>query len=182
MPRAHNERQAVGVDRNRSEMLRIGPERDHAQLKRAQVQLRGNPRGQHPVHRHAHMRKLPPEAVDGRQQVHARVLVGRQLQMPALQALQLVERARLPRAAAPAGAAHSRAAARPPRSATHPAPRGQTAARPPPLPACGSPGSPPAASDAAAPPPAKSSSPPPPPKMFPADSVPCVPQCSVMSG
>ncbi len=46
------------------------------------------------MHGHAHVGKLAPESVDGRQQVHAGVLVGRQLQVAALQALQLVQGAR----------------------------------------------------------------------------------------
>ena len=74
-----------------------------AQLECAQAELLGNARGQHALHGDVDVGILAAKSVDGRQQVHAGVLVGRQLQMAALQALQFVEGARRPRGAGPAG-------------------------------------------------------------------------------
>ena len=86
--------QAVAIDGDGADLRGIGPEGDDAQFEGAQVQLLGNARGQHALHGDADMGKLAAKGVDGRQQVHAGVLVGRQLQVAALQALQLVEGAR----------------------------------------------------------------------------------------
>ena len=72
----------------------IGPEGDEAEFEGAQIELLGNARGQHALHGNADMGKLAAECVDGRQQVHAGVFVGGQLQVAALQALQFVEGAR----------------------------------------------------------------------------------------
>ena len=91
MARADDEGQAVAVDGDGAELRGIGPEGDDAELEGAQVELLGNARGQHALHGDADVGKLAAEGVDGRQQVHAGVLVGRQLQVAALQALQLVE-------------------------------------------------------------------------------------------
>ena len=88
---AHNKGQAVAINRDGAELHRVGTKGDNANLEGAQVQFLGNVRGQHAVYRHADVRKLSPEPVDGRQQIHAGVLVGGQLQPPALQALELVK-------------------------------------------------------------------------------------------
>ena len=86
---AHHEGQAVGIDGNGAELHRVGPIGDNPQLEGAQVQFLGNAAGQHPVHGDADVGKLPPVRVDRPQQIHAGILVGRQLQSPPLQALQL---------------------------------------------------------------------------------------------
>ena len=72
-------------------MRRIGTEAEHAQLEGAQIQLVRNARSQHAVYGDVDVRKLAPVAVDGGQQVHAGVLVGGQLQVAALQALEFAE-------------------------------------------------------------------------------------------
>src|SRR5580692_3561884 len=91
---ADDEVEAVSVDRDGAELLRVGPERDDAQLESAKAQLVWNVRGQHAVHSHAYMRSLTAKGVNGRQQVHAGVLVGCQLQTAPLKVLELTERAR----------------------------------------------------------------------------------------
>ena len=94
MPGADDKSQAVAIDGDGADLRRVGPERDDAQLEGAQAQLFGNARGQHPLHGDGDVGKFAAKCVDGRQQIHAGVLVGGQLQMAALQALQFVEGAR----------------------------------------------------------------------------------------
>ena len=93
MARADDECQAVVINGDGAEFRRVEAERRDADLESAQTQFLGDAAGQHAVHGDADLGKLAAKLVDGRQQVHAGVFVGGQLQAAALQALQFVERA-----------------------------------------------------------------------------------------
>ncbi len=86
MMRADDEGQAVAVDGDGADVRGVGAERDNAQLEGAQGELVGDVRGKHALHGDADVGKFAAEGVDGRQQVHAGVFVGGELQVAALEA------------------------------------------------------------------------------------------------
>src|SRR5579863_1092970 len=69
----------------------VRPKRDHADFERAQIQLFRDTAGEGAMDRDVDLRELSPESIDRGEQVHTGVLIGSQIQLPALEALELSE-------------------------------------------------------------------------------------------
>src|SRR6185312_9157750 len=86
-----DEREAVRIDGDGAELRRVRTKGDDAHFKRAQVQFLRDTGSQRPVHGDVDLGKLATELVESWKQNHAGVLIGGQLQAPALEAFQFAE-------------------------------------------------------------------------------------------
>src|SRR5580658_1222400 len=93
MVRTDDQRETIAIDGDGSKMGGVRSIGNHSDFKGAQIQLLWNAARERAMNRDVHMGELAPKRVDGRQQIHTGVLIGRQLQLTTLQALQFPESA-----------------------------------------------------------------------------------------